>query len=74
VLSPAQILGATPIPVGNIHFYAIEAELEAKVVYRLREDRSEKQALLLRADNGAIVARGPLVDQFFTGTRRCRWR
>jgi hypothetical protein len=74
VMSPPQLLAGTPIPVGRVHCYTIDAELRAGAVYRLREDRSGKQALLVRADGGDIVARGPLVDQFFSGTRRCRWR
>lgn len=74
VMSPAEVLGATPIPAGRIHCYTIDVELQANVVYRLREDRSAEQALLVRVDSGDVVARGPLVDQFLSGTRHCRWR
>jgi hypothetical protein len=73
VMSPAQILGAYPIPVGDIRCFTIDAELKADVVYRLVEDEREQRALLLRADSGEVVARGALVGKFFTGTRTCRW-
>lgn len=73
VTTPPAIFGSLPIPVGNTRCYVIAAELLPGRAYRLKEADDRRQALLLLDPGGETIARGPLVDEFFTGTRTCRW-
>lgn len=71
--TPPAMLANLPIPVGDTRCYVIVADLLPGRTYRLREADDKKQAMLLLDPGGEVIARGALVDEFFTGTRTCRW-
>lgn len=64
--------GYPPFP-QRIRCYVIEVELAGGIRYRLKEDLSQKRALLLHADTGDEIASGPLVDEPWVFSRTCRW-
>lgn len=72
VQSEASVLYPLPIPLGNIRCYALEADLTAGQTYRMQEEEQERQARLLDGA-GRVVAKGRLVDEFWSGTRTCAW-
>lgn len=74
VQSVADVLYPLPIPVGYIHCYVLEADLATGKTYRLRESPSQQEAQLVEGEGSdRIIAHGPRVDRFPTGTRTCAW-
>lgn len=70
--SPPAILGASPIPVGTIRCYVMEADVEPGRLYRLMEERSSKTALLLD-DKDQVTGQAAAFDEFWTGFSTCHW-
>ncbi|HEY9146136.1 MAG TPA: hypothetical protein VIN36_05575 [Thiobacillus sp.] len=64
--------GYPPVP-QRLRCYVIVVELAGGMRYRLKEDLSQKRALLLRADTGEQIATGPMVDEPWVFSRECRW-
>lgn len=74
VQSLAGVLYPFPIPLGDIHCYALEAELTAGKTYRLKELLPRREAVVIEeAGAGQIVAQGALMDSFPAGIRTCAW-
>jgi len=63
-----------PLIPQKIRCYVIEAQLAAGTRYRLEEDSGNKEARVLRDDNGERVASGRLADEPWVFSGSCRWQ
>lgn len=57
----------------RIRCFTMHVELQKGERYFLKEERGNKQALLIREDTGEIVSTGELVDQPYIFQRDCDW-